>query len=157
MGELMLGKDNAVGKKSARSKPSLVKVGKKHIISNGRWNDDLMADYVSENGRDKYIEIGKLAGVLGANTIPNKKRVRNRLSRLFLTFLKRGQMLAVEYNGKHNAATAVKVADIKSEADHQAIIRKLDRMKSSKELSADQYEAAIAVVSAMEGEHQQAG
>ncbi len=143
------GKENAGTKVIQRAKPTLVEVGKRTIISNGNWNDELMADYVSAHGTDKWLEVGKLAAVLGANTIPNKKRVRGHLSGLYVTFLKRGQILAVDYSGEHNAAVAVKVADIKTETDWQAVKRKLDRMKSSKDLTEKQYCAAIGVVTVM--------
>jgi hypothetical protein len=152
----LLSKENtSVAKPTERTKPTLVTIGDKQVISNGRWNDGLVADWVSLNAREKFVTVGKLAGVLGANTIPNKKRVRKGLSALFMEFRKRGLFLAVEYNGDHNAATAVKVADIRSEEDRQLVTAKLKRMRRSKELSAEQYEGAMAVINAMEAEQMQ--
>lgn len=130
----------SVVKMTERAKPTLVTVGDKQIISNGRWNDDLMADYVLGYGREKWIKIGDLAKVAcGSNTIPNKKRVRRRLSSLFRAMLDRGVLLSVEYNGDYNSATAVKVADINSEQDRQNVAIRVKRMQARHELASDQY------------------
>jgi hypothetical protein len=135
-----------------RTKPKLVTIGDRQFISSGRWNDGLMADWVTLHAKDKFQSIGKLAGVLGANTIPNKRRVRKGLSALFLEFRKRGLWLAVEYADDHNAASAVKVADISRPEDRQLVEAKLKRMERAKELSAEAYDDAMAVLNAMEAE-----
>src|SRR6185312_17031344 len=113
------GKENSsVVKVSERTKPTFVTVGNKQIISTGRWNNELMADHVSEHGRGKWLRIGELARVArGSNTIANKRYVRSRLSRLFLELLNRGELLVVEYNGDHYGASAVKIADVASKQD----------------------------------------
>ena len=147
----MIGKENtSVTNIAGRTKPTLVTIGNKQVISNGRWNDILMADYVSEHGQDKWIQIGKLAGVLGANTIPNKKRVRKGLSRLFMELRNRGLFLVVEYNGDYNSANAVKVADISSEQDRQNVMARLARMWKRKELTEDEYHKSQNLINALE-------
>jgi NOL1/NOP2/fmu family ribosome biogenesis protein len=149
----MEGKDNtSVTKITERTKPALATIGTRQVISTGRWNDGLMADWVILNAQKKWVGIGKLATVLGANTIDNKRRVRNRLSRLFQEFSRRGLWLAIVHNGKHNSASAVKVADLESEQDRQCVKAKLQRMKKAKELTAERYEEAMAVLHAMEAE-----
>ncbi len=62
----MLSKEvSPVAKAAGRTKPTLMIVGDKQMISTGRWNDQLMADYVSEQSRadrkDPWIKIGELA------------------------------------------------------------------------------------------------
>lgn len=130
----------SIVKATERAKPTLVTVGDKQIISSGRWNDELMADYVLDHGREKWIKIGELAKVAcGSNTIPNKKRARRRLSSLFRALLDRGMLLSVEYNGDYNSATAVKIADINSEQDRQNVTIRVKRMQARHELASDQY------------------
>ena len=148
-----LGKDNNLPVKSGeRAKPTLVTVeeGRK-IILGGRWNDGLMADYVIGNGSDKWLTVGHLAKVgCGSNTIPNKKRVRNNLSSLFLELMNRGMFLAIEYGDDFKAASAVKIADLKSVEDRQNVETKLDGMKKRKELTSEKYDRAITLVRAMQ-------
>jgi hypothetical protein len=159
--ELLSKENTSVAKQTERTKPTLVTIGKRQVISSGRFNVDLMADWVSENAQKEFVKVGELAGVLGANTIPNKKRVRKGLSPLFLALLKRGLWLAIEYQGKRsdiapaNAATAVKIADMGSEQDRQLVKAKLKRMQRSRELSAEQYDGAMKVLRTMEGEQTQ--
>jgi hypothetical protein len=148
----LFGKEStSVATVTERAKPALITIGDKQMISTGRWNDGLMADYVSENGLVKWIQIGELAKVAcGSNTIPNKKRVRARLSGLFMELRNRGMFLAVEYNGEHNSATAVKIADIASEQDRQNVRARLERMWKRKELTSEQYEKSENLINAME-------
>jgi hypothetical protein len=144
-----------IGKENApvfgKPKPEMLSVGDRKFISNGRWNNNLMADYVLEYGKDDWIPIGRLArDGCGANTIPNKKRVRSRLSQLFTVFLERGKFLAVAYDGDHNSATAVKVADVKLTEDRRSVEAKLERMRKRKEMSQEKYEWSIRLLNGME-------
>lgn len=141
-----------VPEKSGRAKPTLVTVGDKQIIANGRWNNDVMADHVIAHGQKKWLSIGELAKVgCGGNTIPNKRRVRARLSSLFTTLLDRGLFLAIEYNGQHYGATAVKLADVALTADYESVTAKLDRMLKRKELTEERYERSLALLSVLKG------
>lgn len=133
-----------------RAKPELVTVGKKTIISGGRWNDHKMADYVFEHGQKKWVKVGELAKVLGANTQPNKKRVRTHTASLFRTFRDRGLWLAVEYAGDHGGTTAVKVADIRLEADRQAVTAQCERMNKRKQMSEEEFAKSMALLNSME-------
>jgi len=133
-----------------RAKPELVTVGKGTVITNGRWNDQVMADYILEHGQDDWVPIAKLAKVLGALTQSNKKRVSKHATSLFKTFRERGLWLAVEYAGKHGSTTAFKVADIKLAEDRQAVDAQLQRMKKRKLMSDEQYEMSMRLLYSME-------
>jgi hypothetical protein len=116
-------------------------IGNQEVVPGGRWNREAMASYVLKNGVDDWISVGRLAKVgCGANTIPNKKRVRSRLSQLFELFLERGFFLAIDYGGHHNSATSVKIADLTSGADRENVEARLERMRSRKELTQERYE-----------------
>lgn len=130
-----------------RSKPELITVGKRKIISTGRWNNEVMADYVLEYGVERWLKIGELASVgCASNTIASKMRVRSRLSSLFKELRARGTFLAIEYNDDHSAASAVKIADLRSETDRQNVLDKLESMKKRKEMTQSQYEQSIALL-----------
>jgi hypothetical protein len=125
---------------NGQTKPRMITVGKRTMTANGRWNNEAMADYIEQFGADEWITIGRLArDGCGANTIPNKKRVRSRLSQLFVTFMGRGQFLAVAYDGDYNSATAVKLADLSRLEDREKVEVKLERMRKHKELSEEKY------------------
>lgn len=127
-----------------RSKPTLVTVGKRKVISTGRWNDDLMADWVSENARKRWVQIGELARVsCGGNSIDTKRRVRRNLSALFWTLFGRGIILAIEYGDDYNGASAVKVADFASEQEFQNVNARLDKMKQKRDLSTQRYDKVV--------------
>jgi hypothetical protein len=132
-----------------RTKPEMVAIGDRKVMVGGRWNNDAMADYIIENGQDDWIPIGKLArDGCGANTIPNKKRVRSRLSQLFILFRDRGLWLAIDYGGDHNSAVGVKVANIGLTEDRQNVEAKLERMRKRKELTEENYERSLALLHA---------
>lgn len=126
-----------------RTKPELITVGKRTVITNGRWNDDKMADHVLENGQDKWLPIAELAKVLGANTQANRKRVSKHATSLFKTFRERSLWLAVEYAGSHGSTTAFKVADFNSKVDRQAVLGQLERMKRRKLMTMEEYEKSV--------------
>ena len=128
-----------------RTKPALIEANGKMLMPGGRWNHQAMATFII--GRGNWIKIGELAKIgCGSNTIPNKKRVRARLSALFFTFLQRGEFLAIEYAGDYNAATAVKVADLTVQHDRDCVIAKLDRMRQRKEMTEQVYQRTVALL-----------
>ena len=135
------GKDNTPVP-TGRPKPEVMTVGDQEIIPGGRWNNEAMANYVLKNGTEDWVAVGKLAKVgCGANTIPNKKRVRSRLSQLFRLFLeKHGFFLAIDYGGHHNSASSVKVADLTLKSDFENVQARLDRMRARKEVTQERYE-----------------
>lgn len=139
--------ENETGKAvTERAKPTLITIGKRTFISTGRWNNDLMADYVIAEG-DDWIKIGELARVgCASNTIDNKRRVRARLSTMFKLLRERGYFLAVKYDGENGAASEVKIADLKSNDDRDKVMFKLNSMKKRKEMSQDQYDKSVALL-----------
>ena len=131
----------------SRSKPTLMTVGKRTVISTGRWNDALMADYVIQEGTIRWIKIGELAGVgCARNTIDTKKLVRSRLSSLFKELRERNKFLAIRYTDQHKAASEVKIADLASEEEKKNVLVKLKSMKRRKEMSEEQYEKSLALL-----------
>ena len=140
----------SVRKYTERAKPAVITVGGQSVLVGGRWNDRAMADYVLENGVNEWLTIGHLAKVgCGSNTIATKKRVRSRLSPLFMELRSRGHFLAIEYDGGHGAAMSVKIADLTSEQDRQNVSDKLKRMKARKELSEKEYEKSVTLLYAL--------
>lgn len=131
-----------------RAKPELILIGeegaKRSIISSGRWNDELMARYVKEHGDGKWIKIGELARVAwGQNNIPNKRRVRAYLSKLWKLLLIDGHLLSIEYEAEgHRPAQAVKLYDPSNPAERKALNEKVEKMLSSRELTIDLYKTA---------------
>src|SRR5262249_44282189 len=107
----MIGKeDNSVARVIERTKPTLVTIGNRQIISTGRWNNDCVAQHVLAHGRAKWVTVGDLARLAyGQNTPRSKERVRKCLNRLFRHFLSLGELLVVEYAPPRNRASAVKV------------------------------------------------
>jgi ubiquinone/menaquinone biosynthesis C-methylase UbiE len=127
-----------------RPKPTLVTVGKRQVISSGRWNDGIMADYVLLHGRAKWLPIRDLARVAYCNGTPrSQERVRACLHKLFRTVLSRGELLVIEYGPPHNSAKALKIFDKNSELERQTLQSKLERMRQRRELSSEQYEHAM--------------
>ena len=112
-------------------KPEMITVGKRQVISSMQWNNDLMADWVIANAREKWIPIGKLASrAYGRDSEQNRHRVRKCISRLFIFLLTlRGEVLAVEYGAPNHGASAIKLYDGASELERQSINIKLDRMR----------------------------
>jgi len=142
------GEGQATGRKLvARTKPTLVTIAGRVVISTGRWNDQLMADYVMEEGRNRWIKIGELARTgCSSNTIATKKRVRGYLSRLFMVLRSRGEFLAVNYHDDNKAASEVKIADLTSDEDKKNVRLRLERMRRRKEMSQEQYDKSVALL-----------
>jgi hypothetical protein len=46
-----------------RAKPTLVTVGNRQVISTGRWNDEVMGDFVIDHGQHRWLQIGELARI----------------------------------------------------------------------------------------------
>ena len=107
-----------------------------------------MADFLlKDENKIRWVKIGELAGTgCGANTIPNKKRVRGRLSTLFMELCERQVFLAIKYKGDNHAASEVKIANLSSEEDRQLVSDKLKRMKKRKEMSQEKYEKTVALL-----------
>lgn len=130
-----------------RPAPELMTVGRRQIISNGRWVDALIADYVILHGKDKWLTVGDLAKVAwGQNTPTTQQRARKCLSKLFLHMMDRGHFVVIEYQPPHNRAQAVKMFDRTSEQQRQALETKLGKMARNKEISAERYEQALHVL-----------
>lgn len=144
-----------------RAKPEFVTVGNRQVISSGRWNDELMVEYIKDNGQDRWIKIGELARVAwGQNTIDHKRRVRTYLNRIWKMLLqdKDGPfLLSVEYDAGnwaldesghkkwvkgHHPAQAVKLYDPSKADEREALIKKVNKMLASRELTVDLYKKA---------------
>ncbi len=140
----MDGKEKGKGVAVQRPKPTLIMIGKREVLSTGRWNDPAMADYVIKEGKDRWIKIGELASVgCARNTIDTKKLVRGRLSALFRELRSRNLFLAIRYNDDFNAASEVKIADLKAKDERKHVTDKLESMRRRKEMSQEQYEKTI--------------
>lgn len=139
-----------VSRVTERAKPELVTIGNRQVISSGRWNNNLMADYVMLHGGAKWLSVGELGKVAwGQNTPTTKVRTRKCLSKLFTYLLvSHGRLLVIEYGGPNNCATAVKMYDPQSEQDRQVLAAKLERMFKRRELTAELYDSAISVLQA---------
>jgi hypothetical protein len=146
--EVSCKENTSIAKVIERAKPTFVTIGNKQIISSGRWNNELMADYVFVHGREKWLGVGDLARTAyGQNTPRSKERVRRCLPQLFKALMAtRTELLVVEYGPPHNRARAVKLFDRQSEVDRQNLKIKLERMKKRRELTAEQYERALVVL-----------
>lgn len=129
-----------------RSKPTFVMIGDRELISNGRWNNDLMADYVMRH--DDWLTVGTLSRTAYGNGSPRmKKRVRQCLPKLFSKLLSLGRLLVIEYGPPHNRAQAIKLFDPSDPLEHQLVQTKIKRMRDRKTLSDEQYEKAMFLVS----------
>ena len=132
-------------------KPTFVTVGTKQIISSGRWNDELMVDYVLTCGEVRWIPVGELARVAwGQNNIANKRRVRYYLSRLWkLIMVKKGRLLSVEYAADgHHPALAIKLYDPANETERLSLQMKIDKLQKSKELTEAMHDRALEILAA---------
>jgi len=129
-----------------RSKPTLEKVGNRFISSDGRFHPDLCGDYLLGKARNNWVGVSELSKVFcGAPTIDGKKRVRKSLFRTFTYLLSRGEFLVYETasNGRVNS---VKLLNVCSEAERQAAIPQIERMKQRRQLTAEKYEKALKVI-----------
>jgi hypothetical protein len=138
--------------KKVRKPPMLIEVGDRQVISSGRWNDQVMADYALLHCRDEWGDIGELARlVFRNNSEARRKYVRHRLSKLFnYLFDNHGQMLVVEYNGPNHSASAIKIYDGKTEAERQAMRARLAKMKQAGDIRADKYNRCLELLVAQE-------
>jgi hypothetical protein len=130
--------------KTVRPKPELITVGNRQMVSTGRWNDDVMAQYVIINGR-KWLEIGELARVsYGQNTPTSKARVRKCLPKLWDHLLiNMGKLMVTEYGPPRNRALRVKMYDHTSELDRRILIDKLEKKRHRGELAEHHIDYAL--------------
>src|SRR5262245_46779475 len=112
-------------------KPTLITVGKQQTVSHGMWNHDCMADWITANGRDRWIEIGELARMVWRhNSESNRRQARRRLPALKrIMATNHNQLLVVQYNGRHNSASAIKLYDKNSSTDQQAMMEMIAEME----------------------------
>ena len=129
--------------KRARSQPVFVVVNNRQIASHGLFNPGLMADFVGNHGRGKWLKVGELARTAyGQNTERSRASARRALPRLFWVLFQRSDLLIYEY-GEHGRVEAVKICDVSLEQDRQCVEAKLTRMKQRKEMSTEQYDKAL--------------
>lgn len=134
-----------------RKKPTLVTIDGKDVIDSHRWNNEIMARYLMDHGRDKWLLTGELARVaFGQNKPSSKTAVRRNLHRLFRELLSNGELLVVEYSGPNNCATAAKIFDPDAPLDCANLHAKLDRMLKRRELTAEQHQHAVDLMLAKE-------
>lgn len=128
----------------SRSKPTLVMLGERYAISTGTWSEEVVANYIVDHGRSDWIGVSEIARLAhGRSTTRTKEQVRRRLPSLFRALLRAGYLMATETEGPYRRASAVKICDITSEVDRQAIKQKLERMRLRQELNGNQYETAL--------------
>ena len=129
--------------KKIRQKPELITINNRQVSSNGRFNPGLMADYVSEHGREDWLDLGDLARAAYHQNIDRSRRAAARaLPRLFWVLFQRGDVLIYEY-GEHGRIQAIKICNAELEEDRQCAEAKLDRMKTRMEMTSAQYEQAL--------------
>jgi len=127
--------------KRQRQQPILTTIGKKQIISSGRWNDIVIADYILANGK-RTIEVSELAKIAyGHNSNDTKEKVRRYLHKIFTMLVDRGAFMVREHEPPHGRVIAVRL-DTGSAADRQHIQEHLDRMLHRREWSIERYERA---------------
>jgi hypothetical protein len=125
------------------NKPTLLTVGEKQFISNGRWNDDLMVNYVLERGQKKWLPIQKIAAIAYCSgSLANQNKARKNLHKLIAAALMHEILIVIAYSGPHGSATGVKVLDPASEADRQLWELRFDRMVKRNALTSDQVRRA---------------
>ena len=61
----------------------------------------------------------------------------------------RGVFMAIEYSDANNAASAVKIANLQNKHEHDLVMKKIAKMKKSRELTQDQYETAFRLLHKM--------
>lgn len=128
----------------SRTKPTLIMLGDRYAISSGTWSEEVVADYIVEHGRADWIGVAEIARLAyGRSTIRGKEQVRRRLPSLFRALLRAGHLMATETEGPYRRASAVKICNLNSEVDRQAIKQKLERMRHRQELNGQQYETAL--------------
>jgi hypothetical protein len=132
--------------KRARPQPVLVVVNNRQIASHGLFNPGLMADFVGNYGRSKWLKVGELARTAyGQNTERSRSCARRALPRLFWVLFQRRDLLIYEY-GEHGRVEAVKICNVGLEHDCQCAEAKLTRMKQRKEMSTEQYNKALTML-----------
>ena len=130
-----------------RTLPTIVEIGKRSMLSSGRWNDLAIADYIIANGQLCWIEVGKLAKIAwGHNNKETKTKVRRYLSKVKALLIDRGLLLVVETEPPHHRVTAVKIGDLSLQDDRTQAIEWIERMKARGELSNERYERAKALL-----------
>jgi hypothetical protein len=127
-----------------RKPPTLTTLGKRQVISSGRWNDIVIADYIIANGT-RSIEISELAKIAyGHNTNDTKTKVRHYLHKIKTLLIDRGHILVVDYEVRRGRrALAVKLFDGQTEGERQRVNTELARMRHRGEISIERYERAL--------------
>jgi hypothetical protein len=125
-----------------RQKLELVRIGDREMIPNGRWNDDLILDYIIANGDKKWIKVRDLAKVaFGNGTISSQARVRHYLHRLHRKIIDRGHLLVVITN-KRRAVEELKLCDYTSPLEVKLTQERLQLMFRRKQMTGDAFQRA---------------
>jgi hypothetical protein len=131
-----------VVKERAKPRPKWVTVGKYEVLSNARWSNPMMAEWIILHGANRWVTLGELARkVYMSPSIPHKDNVRRCLSKWFTYILKNHRrLLVVDYAGEHGAATQVKIYDpaIATKEEHEGIEAKLQKMRKLRTISNEQ-------------------
>ena len=128
------------------AKPELVEIGKRFISSHGRWNDELIYQYLGTYGKGRWVKIGELASVAwGQNNIANKRRARRHLTDLWKYMLTQKQMLlSVNYAAEWpHSAVEVKIYDPNNEQERATLMRKIERLLTSRKMTVELYDGAL--------------
>lgn len=130
-----------------RAQPILQTVGKRQVISTGRWNDLVIADYIMQHGGSRRIEISELAKIAyGHNNKDTKTKVRRYLHKIRAMLIDRGALLVVNYEPPYNRAVAVWL-NSGSPEDHEHLDQTFEKMKLRGELSIERFERAMLLLS----------
>src|SRR3974390_2554730 len=139
-----------------RAGPTVVDIGGRRQISNGRWHDPFVADYVMEKGHH-WIDIGELSRFAYGNGAMNtKKRARQRLAGLFrYLLLVRNVIIITQNKGSHHRCEAVKLYNPALEQDRQNWEERLDKLQKRWNLTNEQLEKAIALAADLDEEEEE--
>lgn len=128
-----------------RTPPTLIKIGKRELCSDGHVHPNMVAEYIRVHGRSKWIPVSDLAKVFtGARTREGTRRVRRHLYAVFILLLTYDEFLVYEMQGR--ATGAVKLLDVTSEQERQQATPQLHRMRQRRELSSSKYAQAVDVL-----------
>ena len=136
-----------------REKPALIVVGNKTVIDRHRWNDEAMADFIQANGRGKWLPLPLLARVAyDRNDEINRKRAAKYLHKVRKVLAERKHVLLYDSDPKTRKILAVKLYDPSVPSDRYAAHERLEKMRVRSQLTAEQYEQAIALINSYQEE-----
>jgi hypothetical protein len=132
---------------SKRTKPTFITVGKRKMISTGRFNAGLVADYIFVEGLTRWVPIGEVARVTyGSQTINTKSMIRHRLPKVNHEMVNRGKLLVYQRPKPSGRTIAVKIFTGDTEEEQEAMVAQIEMRRKRKESSQEQYERELSLL-----------